>query len=105
VAAANILAAPLREGRVSDALLAAVQRRRTLPMRVIQWLQVQIQNNVLSAVLADTARPQPPLAAKLLNWFPLLQRLPARIIGLGVRPEHVRTPEVSLSPLAGRGSG
>ena len=105
VAAANILAAPLREGRVSDVLLAAVQRRRTLPMRVIQWLQVQIQNNVLSAVLADTARPKPPFAAKLLNWFPVLQRLPARIIGLGVRPEHVRTPEVSLSPLAGRGSG
>ena len=48
VAAANILAAPLREGRVSDELLAAVQRRRTLPMRVIQWLQVQIQNNVLA---------------------------------------------------------
>jgi 2-polyprenyl-6-methoxyphenol hydroxylase-like FAD-dependent oxidoreductase len=103
VATANILAAPLREGRVSDALLATVQRRRTLPMRVIQWLQVQIQNNVLSAVLAGTARPQPPFAAKLLNRLPLLQRLPARIIGLGVRPEHVRTPAVSLSPLAGRG--
>ena len=105
VAAANILAAPLKEGRVTDALLDAVQARRTLPMRVIQWLQVQIQNNVLSAVLKSTERPKPPLAARLLNWFPVLRRLPARIIGLGVRLEHVRTGEVSLSPLAGRGSG
>jgi len=95
VAAANILAAPLREKRVSEDLVDAVQRRRTMPMRVIQRLQVLIQNNVLSTVLEGTARPQPPFLAKLLNWFPLLQRLPARIIGLGVRPEHVRTPEVS----------
>jgi 2-polyprenyl-6-methoxyphenol hydroxylase-like FAD-dependent oxidoreductase len=93
VAAANILAAPLAEGRVTDALLDAVQRRRTMPMRVIQWLQVQIQNNVLNPLLKSTARPKPPFAAKLLNRFPLLQRLPARIIGLGVRPEHVRTPQ------------
>ena len=48
---------------------------------------------MLGAVLKGTARPKPPFPAKLLNWFPLLQRLPARIIGLGVRPEHVRTPE------------
>ena len=93
VAAANILAAPLKEGRVTEALLEAVQRRRTLPMRVIQWLQVQVQNNVLNPVLKSSARPKPPFAAKLLNWFPPLQRLPARIIGLGVRPEHVATPE------------
>jgi 2-polyprenyl-6-methoxyphenol hydroxylase-like FAD-dependent oxidoreductase len=93
VAAANILAVPLKEGRVTDALLEAVQRRRTLPMRVIQWLQVQIQNNVLSAVLASTARPKPPFVTKFLNWFPVLQRIPARLIGLGVRPEHIHTPE------------
>ena len=105
VAAANILAAPLKQGRVTSDLLEAVQRRRTMPMRVIQWLQVQIQNNALSAVLASSARPKSPFPARLLNWFPVLQRIPARIIGLGVRPEHVRTPAVSLSPLAGRGSG
>ena len=93
VAAANILAAPLKEGRVTDALLEAVQRRRTLPTRVIQWLQVQIQNNVLNPVLKSAARPTPPFAVRLLNWFPPLQRLPARIIGLGVRPEHIATPE------------
>jgi 2-polyprenyl-6-methoxyphenol hydroxylase-like FAD-dependent oxidoreductase len=93
VAAANILAAPLKEGRVTDAQLEAVQRRRTLPTRVIQWLQVQIQNNVLNPVLKSAARPTPPFAVRLLNWFPPLQRLPARIIGLGVRPEHIATPE------------
>jgi len=93
VAAANILAAPLKEGRVTKALLAQVQARRTMPMRVIQWLQIQIQNRVLSPVLGGSARPKPPMAAKLFNWFPVLQRIPARIIGLGVRPEHIETPE------------
>ena len=93
VAAANILAGPLKEGRVTSDLLEAVQKRRTMPMRVIQWLQVQIQNNVLSTVLASNERPKPPFPARLMNWFPLLQRIPARIIGLGVRPEHVRTLE------------
>jgi len=93
VAAANILAAPLKQGRVTEALLAEVQARRTMPMRVIQWLQLQIQNRVLSPVLGGTTRPKPPAAAKLFNLFPVLQRIPARIIGLGVRPEHIETPE------------
>ena len=92
VAAANILAAPLRQGRVTEALLEAVQQRRTLPMRVIQWLQIQIQNNVLSPVLGTQQRPKPPFAAKFLNWFPVLRRIPARLIGMGIRPEHIRTP-------------
>src|SRR5579885_1972023 len=90
VAAANILAAPLKEGRVTEALLAQVQARRTMPMRVIQWIQVQIQNRVLSRVLSGAERPKPPAAAKLFNWFPALRRIPARIIGMGPRPEHVR---------------
>ncbi len=93
VAAANILAAPLKQGRVTEALLDAVQARRTMPMRVIQWLQLQIQNRVLSPVLGTAKRPKPPVAARFFNWFPLLRRIPARLIGLGVRPEHVRTPE------------
>ncbi|HVZ54827.1 MAG TPA: FAD-dependent monooxygenase, partial [Pseudolabrys sp.] len=93
VAAANILAAPLKERRVTDDILEAVQERRTLPMRVIQWLQVQIQNRLLSRVLTGRERPKPPFAAKLFNWFPVLRRFPARIIGLGVRPEHIQTPE------------
>jgi 2-polyprenyl-6-methoxyphenol hydroxylase-like FAD-dependent oxidoreductase len=95
VAAANILAAPLKQGGVTDALLEAVQKRRTMPMRVIQWLQVTIQNNVLSAVLKGATRPRLPFAAKLVNRLPLLQRLPARIIGLGIRPEHVHTAQAA----------
>jgi 2-polyprenyl-6-methoxyphenol hydroxylase-like FAD-dependent oxidoreductase len=94
VAAANILAAPLKGGRVTGALLEAVQRRRTLPMRVIQWLQIQIQNNILNPLLKSTERPTPPWPVRLVSRCPLLQRLPARIIGLGVRPEHIATPDV-----------
>jgi len=97
VAAANILAAPLKERRVTEALLEAVQQRRTMPMRVIQWLQIQIQNRVLSPVLGTATRPKPPFAAKLFNWFPVLRRIPARLIGLGVRAEHVHTPEAKTS--------
>jgi 2-polyprenyl-6-methoxyphenol hydroxylase-like FAD-dependent oxidoreductase len=93
VAAANILAAALKERRVTNELLAAVQRRRAMPMRVIQWLQLAIQNNVLSPLLASAERPKPPFAAKLFHWFPPLRRIPARLIGLGVRPEHIRMPE------------
>ncbi len=95
MAAANILAGPLRDGAVTDDHLAAVQKRRTLPMRVIQWIQVQVQNRILTPVLASTARPAPPWLALMFNRFPLLRRLPARLIGMGIRPEHVRTPDVS----------
>ena len=93
VAAANILYGPLKAGKVSEADLAAVQKRRTMPMRLIQWIQVKIQNNLLSRVLASRERPTPPFAVKLLDWFPVLRRFPARLVGLGVRPEHVHTPE------------
>jgi 2-polyprenyl-6-methoxyphenol hydroxylase-like FAD-dependent oxidoreductase len=99
-AAANILAAPLKEGRVTEALLDAVQQRRTLPMRVIQWLQIKIQNNVLGTVLGSSERPKPPFIVKFFNWFPVLRRIPARLVGLGVRPEHVRA---SSSPPPERG--
>jgi len=94
VAAANILAAPLREGRVTLEHLHAVQERRTLPMRVIQRIQVVVQNNIITRVLASTERPQAPFAAKLFNWFPVLRRIPARILGVGIRPEHIQTPEM-----------
>jgi 2-polyprenyl-6-methoxyphenol hydroxylase-like FAD-dependent oxidoreductase len=91
VAAANILARPLREGGVTVEHLAAVQKRRMFPTRVTQRIQLAIQNTVISRVLASTARPKPPLAVRLLERFPLLRRIPARLIGMGVRPEHVRT--------------
>ena len=84
VAAANRLAAPLRAGAVSDDDLAAVQRRRTFPTRATQWLQVLVQNNVLSRVLASRQKPAPPWPVRLLSRCPLLQRIPARLVGVGL---------------------
>jgi 2-polyprenyl-6-methoxyphenol hydroxylase-like FAD-dependent oxidoreductase len=90
VATANILVPRLRQGRTTPADLAAVQRRRERPTRMTQALQVAIQNRVISTTLARTTAPKPPLALRLARWFPPLRRLPARIIGMGFRPEHIR---------------
>jgi 2-polyprenyl-6-methoxyphenol hydroxylase-like FAD-dependent oxidoreductase len=90
VAAANILAGPLRTRTIGTQDLAAVQRRRTFPTRATQWLQVQVQNRIISRVLASHETLSPPWPVRLLNRCPVLQRLPARIVGLGFRPEHVR---------------
>ena len=98
VAAANILAEPLRQGALGVDLLAKVQRRRELPTRVTQRLQLLIQNRVISRVLASRQRLALPLAARLLRHCPVFRRIPARLIGMGVRPEHVRTPELVSGP-------
>jgi 2-polyprenyl-6-methoxyphenol hydroxylase-like FAD-dependent oxidoreductase len=94
VAAANRLAGPLRSGKLTDDDLQAVQVRRTLPVRFTQWLQLTIQQRIISRVLKSQRRPKPPLFLSLFNVFPALRRIPARLIGVGVRPEHVRTPEI-----------
>jgi 2-polyprenyl-6-methoxyphenol hydroxylase-like FAD-dependent oxidoreductase len=93
VAAANILAEPLRDGTVGDDLLRQVQDRREFPTRVTQRIQIFMQNNVISNALTATGELKPPLLLRLLRNFPLLRRIPARVLGLGVRPEHIRTPE------------
>jgi 2-polyprenyl-6-methoxyphenol hydroxylase-like FAD-dependent oxidoreductase len=93
VAAANILAEPLRKGVVTREHLAAVQRRREFPMRVIQRIQVLIQNELLSPALASSERPKPPLLMRLITAVPFLRGIPARVLGVGIRPEHVQTPE------------
>jgi len=94
VAAANILAKPLREGAVTAADLGKVQRRRMFPTRLTQSLQVFIQNRVISRVLAGQQRLALPWPLRLLRRWPFLRRIPARVIGIGFRPEHVRTPDV-----------
>ncbi len=94
VAAANILAGPLRSGSANVDHLKAVQARREFPTRVTQRLQVVIQNRLISRVLASRERLQAPWAVKLLNYFPVLQRIPAWLVGVGLRPEHVHTPDV-----------
>jgi 2-polyprenyl-6-methoxyphenol hydroxylase-like FAD-dependent oxidoreductase len=95
VAAANILALPLRKGPVSVELLSKVQARRQWPTEMMQWVQLQVQKRVISNVLTMTEQPRAPFAVRLLNRYPVLRRLPARLIGMGFRPEHVHTPEAS----------
>jgi 2-polyprenyl-6-methoxyphenol hydroxylase-like FAD-dependent oxidoreductase len=95
VAAANRLADPLRRGAVRDEDLQAIEERRTLPVRFTQWLQLTIQRQIISRVLQSEQRPKPPAVFKLFNVFPVLRRIPARLLGLGIRPEHVHTPEAA----------
>jgi 2-polyprenyl-6-methoxyphenol hydroxylase-like FAD-dependent oxidoreductase len=102
VAAANLLWRPLRERRLAESDLAAVQERRLLPTRVVQRMQVAVQDNVIAGVLGSAAPTRAPWYLRLATGIPLLRRLPARIIGLGVRPEHVRSP--ALPPVAGGAS-
>jgi 2-polyprenyl-6-methoxyphenol hydroxylase-like FAD-dependent oxidoreductase len=91
IATANILAAPLREGKLTTSDLEAVQRRRTFPMKIIQAMQVTVQRRVIDKVLGSDQPVTAPWIMHLFNWFPLLRRIPARVVGIGVRPEHVHT--------------
>jgi len=93
VAAANRLAAPLKAGTTSDRDLRAVEKRRTFPVRFTQAIQLTMQNQIISRALSSTQRPKPPLLFKLFDIFPVLQRIPGRLLGVGVRPEHVQTPD------------
>jgi len=94
VAAANLLACPLAQGRLVLRHLAKVQRRREWPTRVTQWMQVQVQQRIIAPVLGRSASIKLPLLLRLLDRYPFLRRIPARLIGLGIRPEHVRSPIV-----------
>ncbi|WP_233021822.1 FAD-dependent oxidoreductase [Rhodopseudomonas boonkerdii] len=95
VATANLLAAKLGRGPVSEDDLDAVRQRREFPMRVTQAIQVVMQNNIISRALAPGGQPlTPPLVMRMVNVIPWLQGLTARILAIGVRPEHVRSPEV-----------
>src|SRR5579863_351024 len=94
VAAANRLAAPLKARSVSNEDLRAIEARRTLPVRFTQRLQLTMQNRIIGRALASTERPRPPLLFKLFDMFPVLRRIPARLLAVGIRPEHVHTPDV-----------
>jgi 2-polyprenyl-6-methoxyphenol hydroxylase-like FAD-dependent oxidoreductase len=90
VASANLLAGPLRSGRLATEHLRFVQQRRELPTRLIQRLQIFMQNRVISRVLRSADRLAPPRFVRLFARFPQLARIPARLIGMGFRPEHIR---------------
>jgi len=93
VAAANILAAPLAAGAAPVHMLRKVQDRREFPTRLTQAVQIFAQNRFIGRVLAGNNPIQVPSILKLMQRWPILQRIPARAIGLGARPEHVKTPE------------
>ena len=97
VAAANILTGPLREKRVTEAVLARVQKRREFPTRVIQSMQVKI-HAAMAKVLGHPASLKAPWQMRLVLRIPGRKRLLARALGLGIRPEHVKTPDQTSAP-------
>jgi 2-polyprenyl-6-methoxyphenol hydroxylase-like FAD-dependent oxidoreductase len=93
VAAANVLTTPLQNGRIpSEVDLQRIQERRMFPTKVTQAFQTFVQDRAIGPLMQGTPVTTPPLAARLFDEFPLLRRLPARLIGIGVRPEHIHTP-------------
>jgi 2-polyprenyl-6-methoxyphenol hydroxylase-like FAD-dependent oxidoreductase len=92
VATANILGRKLLNRNVSHADLMSVQGRRELPTKITQRLQVEIQNRVIRKVLGSQKTIRIPLFMQLLQRWPYLRRIPARMIGMGFRPEHIQTP-------------
>jgi 2-polyprenyl-6-methoxyphenol hydroxylase-like FAD-dependent oxidoreductase len=93
VATANILGAILRHRTPAPAELEAVERRRRFPTRATQRLQLLIQNNIIRRVLGSTEALSLPWPLKVLKRWPVLRRIPARVVGVGFRPEHVKTPD------------
>lgn len=91
VATANIIGDALSRGAVGLHQLAAVQRRRQLPTRLTQSLQVLIQNQLISRVLNSKGPISPPWILKRAAEWPRFRRLPARLVGIGFRPEHIRS--------------
>ncbi len=97
VAAANLLAAPLRAGRLDDAALAAVQARREKPTRWVQRAQVLVHDRLITRVLSSEGEFTPPWPLRLFAHLPLLRRIPARLVGLGLMRERVQTAEQTLA--------
>ena len=94
VAAANALAGPMARGEDPDPLLHKVEDRRLWPTRMTQGMQKAAQDRIIAPLLtSSTPLARPPLVARLFERFAILRRIPARVIGMGFRPEHVRSPE------------
>ncbi len=94
VATANLLAAPLRKNRLTDQDVERVQLRRDWPTRATQRLQLAIQDTIIAPALEGEGPVKPPLAVRILAGLPILSRIPARLLGLGFRPEHVTSAAV-----------
>ncbi|MBW7974960.1 FAD-dependent oxidoreductase [Bradyrhizobium sp. BR 10289] len=92
VATANLLADKLQRGCPAEDELDAVRRRREFPVKMTQAMQVVVQNNIISGALRGGNRPlKVPLVVRLISALPWLQGIPARLLALGVRPEHVQS--------------
>ena len=102
VATANLLAAPLKAGTVQLSDLDAVQDRRAFPARMTQRFQILAQDNIIQQALDKQADFHPPLLARIGGRIPTVQRLMGRLIGLGVRPEHIHTPDMLASDTPAR---
>jgi 2-polyprenyl-6-methoxyphenol hydroxylase-like FAD-dependent oxidoreductase len=97
VAAANILAGPLAAGKDPDPLLKRVESRRLFPTRIIQAAQKAVHDRVLTPlVLRRAVLNKVPLPLRMFQRLPILRRIPARLVGLGVRREHIRSPDAGL---------
>jgi 2-polyprenyl-6-methoxyphenol hydroxylase-like FAD-dependent oxidoreductase len=102
VAAANILAPVFTNAKssndgyrpINETPLAAVQRRREWPTKMTQRLQTFLQNRVIERVLAQSGPMQPAWPVRVIAAVPLLRAIPAYVVGIGFRPEHIRTPDV-----------
>jgi 2-polyprenyl-6-methoxyphenol hydroxylase-like FAD-dependent oxidoreductase len=90
VATSNLLGQILLARTPSDAELHMVEERRTFPTKATQRMQITIQSNFLKKVLGKTETPSLPWVFKLAQLFPWFRRVPARVIGLGFRPEHIQ---------------
>jgi len=97
VAAANRLTAPLKAGTTSSGHLQAIQARRDFPARMTQKIQLTMQNRIIGPALQSTRDPQPPWLFKWFDAFPILRRIPARLLALGIQPEHVQTPDIGAA--------
>ncbi|MDE5444029.1 FAD-dependent oxidoreductase [Bradyrhizobium sp. CSA207] len=104
VATANLLADKMQQRCPSENELDAVRRRREFPVKMTQWMQVVVQNNIISGALQPGDRPlKVPLIVRLITALPWLQGIPARLLALGVRPEHVHSRAAPSSSRAGIG--
>jgi len=90
VAAANALSGPLRRGSVELRHVRAVQLRREVPIRILQGLQSLAHRRIVAAAVGGGGIPSPPLPVRALLGLQIVRDLPARIIGFGVWPVHVR---------------
>ncbi|MFB6416855.1 MULTISPECIES: FAD-dependent oxidoreductase [Bradyrhizobium] len=98
VATANLLADKMQHGCPSETDLDAIRRRREFPVKVTQRMQVIVQNNIISGALQSGDRPlKVPLIVRLITALPWLQGIPARLLALGVRPEHVHSKAAPTS--------